>query len=230
MESWLNNNLGKGAKGNPLNPYPPHSIPGECVTAASSWSMAQGGPELLGATAYSIWQNFQNSFYTRVSSNFVSGDILFYSPNDPRIGTGPDGHVDNYIGNNQTAGMDWNGNPNLQIVDNISQYAIGAFRPNNQGEIMTPQVVDSMFRMGFRRDPNPQERSGWTGRSVGELLNAEMTNPEWLQGAGLAGISQEVCDSLVRGILGTNPTSDDYNKYVGQTLDFVLSDLISRKA
>lgn len=133
LQDWLNN-LGKVQ----LTPDPPNGINGQCVNAASSWSMKQGGPELRGDTAYSIWQNFNSSFYKRVTSGFVSGDIVFFAPNNSAAGTGAAGHVDIYIkpvGTGfQGADTDWNGSAILQLITHSLGGVVGAFRPvNNSG-------------------------------------------------------------------------------------------------
>lgn len=149
FDTWLNGNLGRGdSKSNALIPYPPHSIYGQCVTAASSWSLAQGGPELLGATAWTIYQNFRHPFYQviprELGTALQPGDILFYAPNDPRVGTGPDGHVDvfermtgatSFLG----ADMDWDGSQVLQMeAHNINSVA-GLFRPVGGNEVTQEQ-------------------------------------------------------------------------------------------
>src|SRR5258708_4079748 len=122
MQNWLNQNLGKVD----LNPWPPHAIKGQCVAAASSWSLSQGGPELFpGATAYDIWLNFNSPFYVKINNTPTNapapGDIVFYAPNVRTIGTGSAGHVDIAVDNItinsfRGADADWNGNHALQYV------------------------------------------------------------------------------------------------------------------
>lgn len=130
MQDWLNNNLGKIR----LNPDPPNGIDGQCVNAASSWSIYQGGPELRGATAWEIWQNFNSPFYQRVTGGYQPGDIVFFLPNNPVTGTGYAGHVDimtrdtgsGFVG----ADTNW-GSAALQLINHRYVGIAGAFRKIN---------------------------------------------------------------------------------------------------
>lgn len=142
LSQWLQTNIGRGgSSAYPISPYPSSSIYGECVTAASSWSLAQGGPQLLGDTAWDIWLA-GNDFYDKlpVPVTLQPGDIVFYDGNDAEIGTGADGHVDVCVGSItpsgfQGADMNWNNDPNLQLVNHGYAGVAGVFRVK-QGENM----------------------------------------------------------------------------------------------
>lgn len=180
LQGWLGN---VGAV--QLNPDPPNGINGQCVNAASSWSMAQGGPQLFGNgnddTAWDIWLTFNHPFFQRVTGGFQPGDILFYSPNNPAVGTGYAGHVDIYVGGSQTADADWNGNPKLQLINlNLASKAAGAFRPvsnNHQGGTdmpLTAAQVDFLYRKAVGRPAMPSDISGNVGEDPTILINALM--------------------------------------------------------
>lgn len=141
MWDWVNDNINQIK----LKPDPPHGINGQCVNLASSWSMAQGGPELLGATAWAIYQNFRHPFYDVIPGTQVQpGDIVFYYPNNAAAGTGPAGHVnvalDSFTATSfRGIDTDWNANPHTQFVTHSYNGIAGVFRP--KGELaMTPEV------------------------------------------------------------------------------------------
>jgi len=133
--TWANNNLGRTH----LNPDPPHGIDGQCVNAASSWLLSIGGPELIGATAWSIWQSFRHPFFTAINyapgTGPQAGDVVFFKPNVSSLGTGPAGHVDICINPYSAASFkgadaDWGQLP-LQYVEHRlnSNEVAGWFRP-----------------------------------------------------------------------------------------------------
>jgi hypothetical protein len=143
---WATPNLGKGSSAlNPLNPTPPNILYGECVYGASSYSVASGRPNLIGDTAWDIYSSFNvGSSYQRINApvNPQANDIVFYLPNNSAVGTDEDGHVDvctvSFNGSTfQAADVNWNSDPNLQLVNHGLTGVAGVFRPiNNQGEEM----------------------------------------------------------------------------------------------
>lgn len=138
-QSWVAQNLGKGdPSAKPptyLTPRPSHGINGQCVNAASSWSLSIGGPELMGATAYAIWQDFRHPFYQVINTaSVLPGDIVFFAPNNYSIGTGPAGHVAVAVnGGLGTVDADW-GSYALKLVNHTTNGVLGVFRH--------PQEVD----------------------------------------------------------------------------------------
>lgn len=127
FSNWLTQNIGQVN----LTPWPPHGIKGQCVSAAASWSMAQGGGELVGATAWDIWIA-EDSNYQKITSNYQPGDIMFYLPNNQATGTGSAGHVDLFVksipGGFQGADTDWKSSPILQYINHSFAGIVGAFR------------------------------------------------------------------------------------------------------
>lgn len=154
LADWLKQNLSQEY----LKPDPLYGIDGQCVNAASSWSLAQGGPELMGATAWDIYENFRNPFYEvsprSLGTALQPGDILFYAPNDTSMGTGPAGHVDIFIKMTgatsfQAADTDWNGSPLLQLETHDINNVAGFFRPvggndvtQEQYQVLEAQIAD----------------------------------------------------------------------------------------
>lgn len=154
-QAWANSNLGKSH----LNPDPPHGIDGQCVNAASSWSLSIGGPELMGETAYHIWINFRHPFYEvhpyQSGVGPQAGDIVFFAPNVAAIGTGYAGHVDvcaQPVSATQFGGADadWGQLP-LKYVIHPMTGVVGWFRkagqvnPQQQAQLQK-EVVDTNRR------------------------------------------------------------------------------------
>jgi hypothetical protein len=191
MNDWINNNLGRVH----LNPQPPHGIQGQCVNLASSWSLYQGGPELMGDTAWHIWQNFRHPFYQVVTGAPQAGDIAFFLPNNPSAGTGSAGHVDVVV---EVTGFgfkgldtDWNQNPKSQYVNHSLTGVAGYFR--HQGETMS--TVDLTIgriayyalwgQNGQNGTPNALDGSldadiqkNWVGHETNEFINTFFNAPQ----------------------------------------------------
>lgn len=141
--TWFNQNKGKLV----LNPEPPYGIPGQCVNAASSWSMTMGGPELRGPTAYQVWLTFRSPFFQVINgTDRQIGDIVFLAPSNPSIGTGPDGHVYVCSGDNGGYDANWSGDQTLHATTHSTTGVLGVFRKVIKEESMQPtakQVGDT---------------------------------------------------------------------------------------
>jgi hypothetical protein len=182
MQPWLSNNLGKSR----LNPDPPNGIDGQCVNAASSWSMAMGGPELSGTTAWDIWSNFRSPFFQAipVGPGFAieSEDIVFYYPNNAGAGTASAGHVDIAADNITATGFrgadtDWNGSPLLQYVNHTLNGVAGVFR--HQGEVMLDRdTVEFMYLAATDQYPTDAQYAYWIGRLANELAHGLYSSNE----------------------------------------------------
>lgn len=193
MNQWLQQNLGRGATvATGLKPYPPNSIPGQCVTAASSWSMFLGGPQLFGigddSTAYEIFLNFRHPFFEVIqgAADIQPGDIVFYLPNNKSAGTGPDGHVDvcieiipdGFIG----VDMDWDGNGNLQSVPHNLSGVAGVFRPTGGIDMIDiDEDLAELITLLTTGWPNPKQDGGafvksLVGQTVDQAGLSQMLN------------------------------------------------------
>lgn len=138
MQDWINTNINQVH----LTPDPPNGIDGQCVNLASSWSLYQGGPELQGATAYSIFQNFRSDFYDVLITTAVQpGDLAFWAANT--AGFGSAGHVDIVVDQITGSGFrgfdtNWNNNPKAEYVNHNFNGFAGVFR--RKGGTMNDKV------------------------------------------------------------------------------------------
>lgn len=178
VDAWANQNANKSE----LTPDPPHGINGQCVNSASSAMMFQGGPELFpGATAWDIWLNFQDPRIERVQAPYGYGDTVFYSPNNPAVGTGPAGHVETVVTPGSVldlAATDIKGNPNLVRLNRSQTLPAGGFRVINQpiGGGMDSNAVKQVFRrVLFRLDGSYD--AGWVGQPAEQIFTI-MDSPE----------------------------------------------------
>lgn len=148
--AWYNQNAGQTH----LNPDPSHGIDGECVNAASSFSLYLGGPEFIGATAYKVWTTFRSPFYQVVNgSDRRPDDIVFLAPNNPLIGTGPEGHV--YICRGGDGGYDcnWAGNRTLHQTTHTATGVLGVFRHIKEANMQpTAKQVGDTYKFMTNQD------------------------------------------------------------------------------
>lgn len=199
MNDWLNTNINQVH----LTPDPPNGIDGQCVNAASSWSIFQGGPELRGATAYEIYEFFRDPFYEVISignGRPKRGDIVFFFPNTPI--TGSAGHVDICTQDGTDSGYagvdtNWNNNPKLQYINHSYQSVVGMFRKVNQGgnvpSLATQQEVVSVFQQYTGRTPNQKEINAWVGQDLTKFIDTNIQSPE------TAAYNKKVQDALAGG-------------------------------
>lgn len=183
MQPWLDKNIGESH----LSPDPPRGIDGQCVNAASSWSMAQGGPELIGATAWDIWQNFQNTFFERILPGGVlsPGDIVFYLPNNAAVGTGSAGHVDIATDSFTPHGFrgvdtDWNKSPLLQYVSHSFNGVAGWFHHggNMSSTNLTKEEIEVIYQLAFLNAGAPDDFvTAYTGQPLDGLLQQLQADP-----------------------------------------------------
>lgn len=153
MNDWVQPNLGKVH----LTPDPPNGIDGQCVNLASSWSIFQGGPELLVDTAYNIWLNFRHPFYDVIPypTSVQAGDIVFYKANVPGM-TGSAGHVDVLVktipSGFQALDTNWNNNPTAQYVSHTFTGIAGVFRKHNSAPSAGGSMDDNAKAVQYLHD------------------------------------------------------------------------------
>lgn len=180
MNNWLSKNIGQVA----LSPEPPHGVQGQCVNAASSYSLSIGGPELTGPTAWSIWTNFIDPFYTKITTTSLRpGDIVFFDQNNINVGTGTAGHIDICVNLTPTgfrgADTNWANNPKLEYVDHNLTGVAGVFRIKGEDSMqVTKAVLDSLYRGILMRDPDPGAYTTWVGQDIGVVLSGLLNSPE----------------------------------------------------
>lgn len=185
FQDWQAANLGQVQ----LNPDPPNGINGQCVNLASSWSMAQGGPELRGATAYEIYQNFRDPFFEVIANTPTNqpseGDIVFFVPNYAPIGTGYAGHIDVCVDNISSTGFraldtDWEGHPYSEYINHSFAGVAGWFHHNKGGDMASltnEQDVAVLYSELLGRGVDDQAKN-WVGIPWPDAFNGIATSSE----------------------------------------------------
>lgn len=142
------------ANGQSLPKYNDGQFPGECVSLINQYCY-----RVLNVPA-GAWGNAKDwatnatalKYFTKVSTP-QRGDVLVY----PATKTNPDGHIEIYLGNNQSLQQ----NRFLDRKTHISTVWPGytaVLRPNKKEDnVLTHQQVDHLLKMGLRREPTAEE-------------------------------------------------------------------------
>lgn len=153
----------------------PHGILGQCVSVSSEWCVENGWPELSGATALEIYENFTNAAYAKVLVNHGNpeiGDIMFW---DATYGGG-DGHTGVVTDVGPTGMIIFEQNDPLGSPAHLQFYNFnhlaGWFHPvAEENEVpVTKQDVDNLLPLLLPNEPVTPESYNFVGFNFHDFI------------------------------------------------------------